>query len=114
MQQFSIERMRFGVPNGLLTDPGIVVAQPHGIAIGSSYRQTHRHLPREFMTPSIRQRSRAAAAIVSKRERMARAALGTLVFPIMIVGAYLAKSALGINLLTGPSPLHDLLYHLVR
>lgn len=31
-----------------------------------------------------------------------------------IAGLYLVKSALGINLLTGPSPLHDLLYHLVR
>lgn len=30
-----------------------------------------------------------------------------------LAGAYLAKSALGINLLPGPSPLHDLLYHLV-
>jgi hypothetical protein len=28
-------------------------------------------------------------------------------------GLYLAKSALGINLMTGPSPLHDLLYHFV-
>lgn len=27
---------------------------------------------------------------------------------------YLVKSALGINLLPGPSPLHDLLYPLVR
>jgi len=29
-------------------------------------------------------------------------------------GLYLAKSAAGINLMVGPSPLHDLLYHLVR
>lgn len=28
-------------------------------------------------------------------------------------GLYLAKSALGINLMAGPSPLHDLLYHFV-
>jgi CDP-diglyceride synthetase len=39
------------------------------------------------------------------------AALAAL-FP-MIVGAYFVKSALGINLLPGPSPLHDLLYHLI-
>lgn len=30
-----------------------------------------------------------------------------------IAGAYLAKSALGIDLMPGPSPLHDLLYHLI-
>lgn len=27
-----------------------------------------------------------------------------------VMGAYLVKSALGINLMSGPSPLHDLLY----
>ena len=32
----------------------------------------------------------------------------------VIAGAYLAKSALGVNLMMGPSPLHDLLYGLVR
>jgi hypothetical protein len=31
----------------------------------------------------------------------------------VIAGAYLAKSALGINLMTGPSPLHELLYGFV-
>ena len=30
-----------------------------------------------------------------------------------IAGLYLVKSALGINLMDGPSPLHDVLYHLV-
>lgn len=30
-----------------------------------------------------------------------------------IAGLYVVKSALGINLLAGHSPLHDLLYHLV-
>ena len=30
------------------------------------------------------------------------------------VSLYLVKSALGINLMAGPSPLHDLLYHFVR
>lgn len=38
----------------------------------------------------------------------------SLMLPPTIVAAYLVKSALGINLLAGPSPLHDLLYHLVR
>ena len=31
-----------------------------------------------------------------------------------IVALYLVKSALGINLLPGPSPFHELLYPLVR
>ena len=34
--------------------------------------------------------------------------------PPIIAALYLAKSALGINLMPGHSPLHDLLYHLVR
>lgn len=29
----------------------------------------------------------------------------------VLAGLYLVKSALGINLMDGPSPLHDLLYH---
>lgn len=37
-----------------------------------------------------------------------------MVLPPAVAALYLAKSALGINLLPGPSPLHDLLYHLVR
>ena len=32
----------------------------------------------------------------------------------VVAGLYLVKSALGINLMDGPSPLHDLLYHFVR
>lgn len=31
----------------------------------------------------------------------------------VIAGLYLAKSAMGINLMPGPSPLHDLLYGLL-
>lgn len=30
-----------------------------------------------------------------------------------VAGLYLIKSAAGINLMAGPSPLHDLLYHFV-
>ncbi len=30
----------------------------------------------------------------------------------LIAGLYLVKSAMGINIFPGPSPLHDLLYHL--
>lgn len=40
-------------------------------------------------------------------------ALTTLAAPPAIAALYLVKSALGINLLPGPSPLHGLLYHLV-
>lgn len=32
----------------------------------------------------------------------------------LVVGLYLLKSALGVNLMAGPSVLHDLLYPLVR
>ena len=32
----------------------------------------------------------------------------------VVVLAYLVKSALGINLMAGPSPLHELLYQFVR
>lgn len=31
----------------------------------------------------------------------------------VVAGLYLVKSAAGINLMTGHSPLHDLLYHFV-
>ncbi len=31
----------------------------------------------------------------------------------LVVGLYLFKSAAGINLMSGPSPLHDLLYWIV-
>lgn len=43
-----------------------------------------------------------------------RAAILALMTPPAIVGLYLVKSALGINLLPGPSPLHDLFYHFIR
>lgn len=38
----------------------------------------------------------------------------TLGLVTVVCALYLVKSALGINLLPGPSPLHDLLYHFVR
>lgn len=37
-----------------------------------------------------------------------------LMLPPAVVGLYLVKSALGINLLPGPSPLHDLFYHFIK
>ncbi len=54
------------------------------------------------------------AAAPNGRLDPAIAALAVVAFPPMVCGAYLVKSALGINLLPGPSPLHDLLYHFVR
>ena len=39
--------------------------------------------------------------------------LTTLATPPVTAALYLVKSALGINLLPGPSPLHGLLYHFV-
>ncbi|MGH1418438.1 MAG: hypothetical protein ACRBCJ_06240 [Hyphomicrobiaceae bacterium] len=39
---------------------------------------------------------------------------GTAVLMAAIVFLYLAKSAAGINLMPGPSPLHDYLYHFVQ
>lgn len=33
-----------------------------------------------------------------------------IIFPVLVVTAYWIKSALGIDLMEGPSPLHDWLY----
>lgn len=38
----------------------------------------------------------------------------TLGIAVLISALYVVKSALGINLLPGPSPLHDLLFHFAR
>ena len=38
----------------------------------------------------------------------------TLGVSVLVSLAYIAKSALGINLLPGQSPLHELLFHFVR
>lgn len=54
------------------------------------------------------------AVMPNGRLEPAVAALAVVAFPPFVVGAYLVKSALGINLMPGPSPLHDLLYHYVR
>jgi hypothetical protein len=45
---------------------------------------------------------------------LARATAVTALLSTAIAGLYLVKSALGIDLIPGPSPLHDLLYPLVR
>ncbi len=43
-----------------------------------------------------------------------RAPLIAVAAAVSVAGLYLVKSAMGINLLPGSSPLHDLLYPLVR
>jgi hypothetical protein len=47
------------------------------------------------------------------RDAFVLAAAGTLTSVAALGGLYLAKSALGINLMPGPSPFHDLLYWMV-
>ncbi len=39
---------------------------------------------------------------------------GTALMLSVIALLYIAKSAAGINLMAGPSPLHDYLFHIVR
>jgi hypothetical protein len=69
--------------------------------------------------PAVR-RQPAGGARASRQARgyalpsAGRAAILALMIPPAIVGLYLVKSALGINLLPGPSPLHDLFYHFIR
>jgi hypothetical protein len=50
----------------------------------------------------------------SARERMLDGLLLLTLTVLSIPPLYLAKSALGMDLLPGPSPLHDLLYWVVR
>ncbi len=38
---------------------------------------------------------------------------GTALMLALVIGLYIAKSAAGINLMPGPSPLHEYLFHLV-
>lgn len=49
----------------------------------------------------------------SAAHNAARAFVIGLISPPAVIALYLVKSALGINLLPGPSPLHTLFYHLV-
>ncbi len=56
----------------------------------------------------------AGSAAVSFVRPMVLALANTASAVLLMAGLYLVKSAAGINLLPGPSPLHDLLYHLVR
>lgn len=45
---------------------------------------------------------------------LAQMLLLSLLLTGLVAGAYLLKSALGIDIMPGPSPLHDLLYPLLR
>ncbi|MCB1519628.1 MAG: hypothetical protein KDJ37_03525 [Hyphomicrobiaceae bacterium] len=56
----------------------------------------------------------AGQTVVRAFPAPAIAFLAVAMSPPIIAALYLAKSALGINLMPGHSPLHDLLYHLVR
>jgi hypothetical protein len=60
------------------------------------------------------QKAIAPAEPMSWAEAICVSAMAVLSSLPLIVGLYLLKSAAGINLLPGPSPLHDLLYHFVR
>jgi hypothetical protein len=61
---------------------------------------------------------KASASTGSAVKAHGRALLSALLIvaslPAAGAGLYLVKSALGINIMPGHSPLHDLLYHLVR
>lgn len=54
------------------------------------------------------------SAVLAPVRAMLSALLMLAVLLAAAAGLYLVKSALGINLLPWHSPLHDLLYHLVR
>lgn len=54
------------------------------------------------------------SAVGTASRAMVVAFANTATAVLLVAGVYLVKSAAGINLLPGPSPLHDLLYHLVR
>lgn len=60
-----------------------------------------------------RSASITSTALATRKHAAGLAAL-MMSIPLAAAVLYLAKSALGINLFAGPSPLHDLLYHLVR
>ena len=70
---------------------------------------------RPFSANSMLARVAVNAMLASPRHQLAmRGVLVGLMLPPAVVAVYLVKSALGINLLPGPSPLHDLFYHFVR
>lgn len=54
------------------------------------------------------------SAVLVQARALLSALLTAMTLFAVAAGVYLLKSALGINLLPWHSPLHDLLYHLVR
>ncbi|MGD9785909.1 MAG: hypothetical protein AB7E80_00950 [Hyphomicrobiaceae bacterium] len=71
-------------------------------------------LPASPLVHVARRASAFAAVSLAGQNGPALAMLSVVSLPPLVVAAYLVKSALGINLLPGPSPLHDLFYHWVR
>lgn len=66
------------------------------------------------MTALAMDRPGLALVMAGLAERLACAVFWGFLSVTGIVELYLMKSALGINLMPGPSPLHDLFYHWVR
>ena len=66
---------------------------------------------RTLVSAALRRRS-AVATVALTREQWA--SLAGFMVPPALIALYLVKSALGINLFAGPSPLHELFYHWVR
>ncbi len=60
------------------------------------------------------QKAIAPAEPMSWAEAICLSTMAVLSSLPLIAGLYLLKSAAGINLMPGPSPLHDLLYHFIR
>jgi len=81
---------------------------PAGASQGATMQYAVRRAP---------QRAVARAAtwpIADRRRRLFNALFATTLVVLAVPPLYLAKSALGIDLMPGPSPLHDLLYWMVR
>ena len=66
-----------------------------------------------MLSNAIRSTRRPSAAMTWATAVLMSVAALAAAAPVF-AGLYLAKSALGLNLMAGPSPLHDLLYTYVR
>ncbi|HRY06839.1 MAG TPA: hypothetical protein P5114_06935 [Hyphomicrobiaceae bacterium] len=55
-----------------------------------------------------------AVRALMQQHLVVQALLVGLMLPPAVVALYLIKSALGIDLMAGPSPLHHLFYHWIR
>ena len=90
-------------------------------AIMPPFNRTHRTPVGPFMAQRAHQRSavtRAPETTAALAFRIITAAIGATAIvaglALAIAALYVAKSALGIDLFAGPSPLHDTLYLLAR